>query len=637
MGPLHHHIQEGSNVAVDSSSVIRRPSSILFITVLLLGLILPAVVLADVIPPERLVAWDPGVRGDIPTYYYVADVKDFGAVGDGVADDGPAFNAAIQAAATPGFIWVPPGDYRIATIIQMKSGIVLQGAGPTQSRLLFDLPGYVQRGGIEFNGWAETADIPVQSGYTFGSTALTLDSTAGMAPGTLLWLYQDDDEAVMYTADYWRVDYGQYSMSQMVGVAAVNGNTITLDAPLRLDYTASLNPRVRIVHPIENAGLESLYLERLDAEDAYTVSMTYAQNCWVRYVESKMSFRAHIWAFYSRFLTFTTNYFHEAHDYGDGGHGYGVTLADSTSDVLVTNNIFHTLRHSMMVKEGANGNVFSYNYSFDNQLLKADVSMHGHYNYANLFEGNVVRQMIVSDWWGPSGKFSTLFRNRVSDLTGISVRDHSHYTNVVANNTTRIEIRTDPDIIIFGYPIYMGEVENELVDGNLVGGVYTWSGEPIPASYYLDAPPEFWGNKPWPAIGGDVDQTYEPDVRLPAQDRYQLIQQGAWRPPLPLILTSETAGLTTTLTVINANPNEQITFVQSTAGPGPGPCPPPLGGLCLDILNPVAILGRVRADSTGTAVFTTPFAGPIWVQAVAKRGAAGADSVKTNVVSVPTP
>lgn len=44
------------------------------------------------------------------------DIRDFGAVGDGVHDDGPAFRAAIEAASAAGVgVWIDGGDkvYRI--------------------------------------------------------------------------------------------------------------------------------------------------------------------------------------------------------------------------------------------------------------------------------------------------------------------------------------------------------------------------------------------------------------------------------------------------------------------------------------------------------------------------------------------
>src|SRR6185295_14104378 len=45
------------------------------------------------------------------------NLRDFGAVGDGVTDDGPAFQLALDAlaAAGGGTLFVPPGRYAIAT------------------------------------------------------------------------------------------------------------------------------------------------------------------------------------------------------------------------------------------------------------------------------------------------------------------------------------------------------------------------------------------------------------------------------------------------------------------------------------------------------------------------------------------
>lgn len=108
----------------------RYPFALLFrgaLPLVCAGLLAVAPAVAQIIPPDRLVPWDPGVRGGIPWVPFRVDATDFGAVGDGVADDGPAFNAAIAAAEAPGFVWVPPGIYRIATVVQLADGIVLQG------------------------------------------------------------------------------------------------------------------------------------------------------------------------------------------------------------------------------------------------------------------------------------------------------------------------------------------------------------------------------------------------------------------------------------------------------------------------------------------------------------------------------
>lgn len=62
----------------------------------------------------------------------VLNVRAFGARGDGKAEDAPAIQAAIDAAAAmgAGVVWVPPGRYRLgAQRLVLLSGVSLRGAG----------------------------------------------------------------------------------------------------------------------------------------------------------------------------------------------------------------------------------------------------------------------------------------------------------------------------------------------------------------------------------------------------------------------------------------------------------------------------------------------------------------------------
>lgn len=63
-------------------------------------------------------------------------VKDFGAVGDGVADDTAAFNSAhASLPANGGQIYVPPGTYKVSTSISFTKPTLLIGAGVSASTL----------------------------------------------------------------------------------------------------------------------------------------------------------------------------------------------------------------------------------------------------------------------------------------------------------------------------------------------------------------------------------------------------------------------------------------------------------------------------------------------------------------------
>ncbi|MCM8900626.1 glycoside hydrolase family 55 protein [Caldicoprobacter algeriensis] len=62
---------------------------------------------------------------------YAINVKDFGAKGDGVADDTAAIQAAVDAAAAAGGLEVllPYGQYKITSSIVLKKGVTIRGVG----------------------------------------------------------------------------------------------------------------------------------------------------------------------------------------------------------------------------------------------------------------------------------------------------------------------------------------------------------------------------------------------------------------------------------------------------------------------------------------------------------------------------
>lgn len=56
----------------------------------------------------------------------VVSVRDFGAKGDGISDDAPAFQAALEAALA---VYVPPGRYRLASVVHVPPRRHIHGAG----------------------------------------------------------------------------------------------------------------------------------------------------------------------------------------------------------------------------------------------------------------------------------------------------------------------------------------------------------------------------------------------------------------------------------------------------------------------------------------------------------------------------
>ncbi|MBL1218413.1 MAG: CHRD domain-containing protein [Planctomycetes bacterium] len=90
--------------------------------------------------------------------------------------------------------------------------------------------------------------------------------------------------------------------------------------------------------------------------------------------------------------------------------------------------------------------------------------------------------------------------------------------------------------------------------------------------------------------------------------------------------------------VSGAQAGETVTVLYSDEGLGDSPPISQLGGMTIDILPRISIIGSARADASGTAVLQIkiPSSAPtidIWTQAVIRRGPNGQDSVKSNTLS----
>jgi len=114
---------------------------------------------------------------------------------------------------------------------------------------------------------------------------------------------------------------------------------------------------------------------------------------------------------------------------------------------------------------------------------------------------------------------------------------------------------------------------------------------------------------------------------------------GHFQPDNVIVLTMSplVRGTTATMNVTGGADGEVVFFGYSLAGTGAGPCFSTLGGLCLDILDPVQLMGTA-VSSGGVAVLnaTVPPNAPlipVWTQAAIARGVGGVDSIKSNVAT----
>lgn len=473
---------------------------------------------AQVIPIERQANWSDALLSyQIATPYAELNVKDYGATGNGTTNDQPAIMSAISAlGGNLGYVYFPPGNYLMTAPVPLPDSVILKGYSSDSSVLLFNF-GTASLDCITLSGNYLSGFIQIDGGYNKGNNRITSDSAFVFNPL--------DYAEIVENNGAWNdvpIDWAEQSVGQIVQIDHVIADTIFLFSPLRITYDSQLNPRIRKISPRVNAGVECLKIKRLDQSSAgANIMISLAANCLVRGVESDTSVSAHIDIFQSTRVLVEGNYFHHAFLYdGASKHGYGVTLNAHSGECLITNNIFRYLRHAMMVKTGANGNVFSYNYSREvhrSEFLSnygGDISLHGHYAYANLFEGNIVQNIQIDHEWGPSGPYNTFFRNRAENygiIFSAGKPSTSNSEHIVGNDVTYNGIFLGPYTITG-----TGHIEY----GNNIDGTIRPPGTNTltDTSYYLTEEPVFWDvADSWPSLG--IPNTLDTGT-IPAKARW---------------------------------------------------------------------------------------------------------------------
>lgn len=255
----------------------------------------------------------------IPTLAVKANVMDFGAQGDGIADDTKAFNDAIAAVAT-GAVFVPAGRYKITDYIYIrKPGVVLRGAGPESTSLWFPRPlNDIHPSGSQTSTGVSTTSYSFNYAFltlkgSFGSriittitaeakrgdSAITVASAAELKTGQRIQLQVKEDKAqslktYLYAGDPGPIQNGKSLDARMVfTILGVEGDKVRLNRPLRFETRAAWAPQILAFEPtVTESGFEDM---RLDFPDApypghfkelgfNAFELREVSDCWVRNV-----------------------------------------------------------------------------------------------------------------------------------------------------------------------------------------------------------------------------------------------------------------------------------------------------------------------------------------------------------------
>jgi len=485
-------------------------------TLLLFFILFTVVSKSEEIPDDRLVDWSSAGIVNISQYDNIITSAQLGLDNTGNKDNTAKVNKAIDTAAKPLMLLFEPGIYLFNGTIKLKSEVCISGYSSQNTFFKFDmLKKAAHCFAVSGSAGSEFADV--SGGFFRGSNFLITQANELFDKGDYIELRQENGDWDSNPATW-----AEYSIGQILKINDKINDTLFFDEQLRINYTASLHPQIRKINPVENCIIRYLNIERIDLPATgapYNILFSFAVNSAVYGVESNKSVGSHIMITLSKNITVSGSYIHDGFIFdGSGTKGYGITLNNHASDCLIENNIFKYLRHAMMVKHGANGNVFAYNYSREPNRsepvadLSGDISLHGHFAYANLFEGNIVQNIITDDFWGPSGPLNTFFRNRAELYGIISTSDKSDSMNYVGNETTN-------SAPLMGQ-FYIKGKEHYLF-GNNINGTITPAGTEnfTQKSIFYHTTPDFWDiSAPFPSIGIPNDLG---EYTIPAKYRYE--------------------------------------------------------------------------------------------------------------------
>jgi PKD repeat protein len=381
---------------------------------------------SDVIPQDRLYDWTyAGIPGGIPARATIYTTLSSGATAAQI-------NSAIAACPSGQVVYLSAGTYSTGQItFGSKSGVTLRGAGAGKTILRPTTTYAIAHTTTEFS---ESAGITVASGYTKGSTVITLASapTSSFVAGRLIVIAENA------SANKWGTGVGTYYRTGFPTgsnvydltstrifhytsrIVSVSGNTITLASPIPLDFTASLNVKAYATTsaPTSMCGVENMTIDCQNNHES-PIRFQGADRCWVKNVEIKNVEGSDIgqikidWSFQ---IEIRRCYIHNATGWPNQADGYASSFNYGCSNCLIVDCVTYRVA-DLCETNGASGCAYLYNYGVEHNrasdYARGITLDHGPHGYMNLAEGNILCN-VVQDGYHGSTSHGIMFRNHLN-------------------------------------------------------------------------------------------------------------------------------------------------------------------------------------------------------------------------------
>ena len=433
---------------------------------------------SGILSPSRAADWSSaGVTGGIPSDSWTQCGSTISA-----GASASTIQGAINACTANHYVLLAAGSYSLNTGLNMKSGVVLRGAGANKTTLNFSGTGkyywgefYVGFQGSYTSSWAESAPGPATGAdpsktrswtgtngnagtYTQGATVLNLDSApTGLLAGDMLELTQKDDSGVSASGILVCADASGCSREgsgythataqrQNVKVVSINGSAVTITPGIYApNWRTSQNPKANWWGgDIRMAGVEDLRING-STEAWAAVLFWHAADCWLSgvaiapYVGGSGSSTRHGVLFHiTRNITMQNSWLDRMAGGGSGSTtSYGIAPFGSSA-TLILNNIVRDVESPMLSNTAPTGDVIAYNYVPNVCTAGSGCSglFTGHEVGSQylLLEGNA-GTLIRSDTYHGTHNLWTIFRNYLSSSqeAALDIQSHNRYVNVVGN------------------------------------------------------------------------------------------------------------------------------------------------------------------------------------------------------------
>ena len=224
-----------------------------------------------------------------------------------------------------------------------------------------------------------------------GDMKLELESAEGLSAGECILI---DGPAT----DRWKkltknaCQWGMYRRYEVV-IEKIDGHTIKINQPLRIEFPVVDGAYVQKVAPIRRCGIESLYLEQTENLWISGVIFYHGWNCWAKDVTVKKCGRFPAYGSMAKWCEIRDCVFDDAWFKGGGGTAY--TGWDHCWDCLMENVETFKMRHAPLFQWAASGCVIR-----KSIFHESDGQWHAGWTNENLIEQCVIESALGHGGYG---------------------------------------------------------------------------------------------------------------------------------------------------------------------------------------------------------------------------------------------